>query len=620
MKRLMVVLFCLFALSAFAGGKGGVEGFVKDAKTGEPVFDVLIHIFWGGYTRTDSVGFYRLDKVRVGEQKVTASKKGYYSTAGQVHVLEDSTVCYDILMGKVVQIPRCDSVTVTAEKIHIMKDCCTSVAPVKAVSVPSLQAGFVPYSEFNTEEYSRIEESGFFDAIQNPQSTFAADVDAASYSNVRRMIMNNRMPVKDAVRVEELINYFQYDYREPEGDNPLSINLEYGMCPWEMSHQLVHIGLKGKSVERQDQKPSNLVFLLDVSGSMEDPNKLPLLKKSFKLLVNQLTDKDRVAIVTYAGRAGLVLPSTKGSKKQTIMEAVERLRAGGSTAGGEGIQLAYKVAKENFIKGGNNRIILATDGDFNVGISNTSDLVRFVEEKRKDGIFITVLGFGMGNYKDDRLQEVADRGNGNHAYIDDILEAKKVLVSEISATLYTIAKDVKIQVEFNPAKVKSYRLVGYENRRLENKDFEDDKKDAGEIGSGHTVTALYEIVPEDSLNLNTSSDLKYQTTTIKDDALKSDEVLTVRIRYKEPDGDTSKLFSQALTGEPAVIDSTSDNFRFSAAVAEYGMILRDSEFKGNASLKSVTKLAKNALGNDAFGYRHEFLKLVERTELIMEND
>ena len=453
-----------------------------------------------------------------------------------------------------------------------------------------------------------------------PQSTFAVDVDAASYSNVRRMIMDNRMPIKDAVRVEELINYFQYDYQKPEKSNPLSINLEYGVCPWNKEHGLVHIGLLGESIPKEEQKPSNLVFLLDVSGSMGSSNKLPLLIKSFKLLINQLTEKDKVAIVTYAGSAGLVLPSTKGSEKHQITEALERLRAGGSTAGGEGIQLAYKVAKENFIKDGNNRIILATDGDFNVGVSNTSDLVRFVEEKKNDGIFLTILGFGMGNYKDDRLQEIADKGNGTHAYIDDILEAKKVFVNELTATLYTIAKDVKIQVEFNPAKVKSYRLVGYENRRLENKDFEDDQKDAGEVGSGHTVTALYEIVPADSVNLNTTSDLKYQTTTIKDDALKSDEVLTVRIRYKDPDGDTSKLFSQALTGDPAVIDSTSDNFRFSAAVAEYGMILRDSEFKGNASLKFVTKLAKSALGKDAFGYRHEFLKLVERTELMMETD
>ncbi|MEZ4766318.1 MAG: von Willebrand factor type A domain-containing protein, partial [Calditrichia bacterium] len=333
---------------------------------------------------------------------------------------------------------------------------------------------------FGTEEYSRITESGFREVIASPMSTFAADVDAASYANARRFIMRNQMPHPDVVRTEEFVNYFDYDYPQPEGDHPLSINIEYGECPWNSDNQLVHIGLRGKEIAKSDQKASNLVFLIDVSGSMKSPDKLPLLKESFKMLVDNLSPEDRIAMVVYAGNAGLVLPATDGNEKRKIIDALDELQAGGSTAGGEGIQLAYKVAKENFIKNGNNRVILATDGDFNVGISNTAELVRFIEKKRDDGIFLTVLGFGSGNYKDNRLQELADRGNGNHAYIDNILEAKKVLVNEITATLFTIAKDVKIQVEFNPAKVKSYRLIGYENRRLNTEDFTDDKKDAGE--------------------------------------------------------------------------------------------------------------------------------------------
>lgn len=618
MKRLMVVLCCLFAFSVFAAGTGSVEGFVKDAESGAPISGAKIKVkgwfLWGD---SDSTGYFKIDKLNPRIHEIYISIMGYNPKSESVRIFADSVVHCDVLLKKMVVLEETEAISITAQRDVVKMDCCTAgPAPYKGVPIGNLPISSQAYSPFNTEEYARIYESGFFDALKNPQSTFAADVDAASYSNVRRFIMDNEMPMKDAVRVEEMINYFQYDYAEPLEGQPLSINCEYASCPWQKEHALVHIGLKGKSVARKDQKASNLVFLLDVSGSMDELNKLPLLVKSFGLLVAQLTEKDRVAIVTYAGRAGLVLPSTKGSDKQHIMEALERLQAGGSTAGGAGIQLAYQVAKENYIRDGNNRVILATDGDFNVGISATSDLVRFVEEKRKDGIFLTVLGFGMGNYKDDRLQQLADRGNGNHAYIDDILEAKKVLVSEISATLYTIAKDVKIQVEFNPAKVKSYRLVGYENRRLENKDFEDDTKDAGEIGSGHTVTALYEIIPAEAEDAPTTTELKYQTTTIKDEAKQSDEVLTVRIRYKDPDKEKSKAFSHVLTGAPLEPEETSDNFRFSAAVAEFGMILRGSEFKGEASLAAVTRLAKNALGEDPFGYRHEFLKLVERTELL----
>jgi Ca-activated chloride channel family protein len=476
-----------------------------------------------------------------------------------------------------------------------------------------------PGIDFNTEEYEKIYENRFLESISNPLSTFSIDVDVASYGNARRFIMRNQLPPKDAVRIEEFINYFNYDYAKPEGDMPFSINIEYAPCPWNEKHQLVHIGLQGEELDEDERKPSNLVFLIDVSGSMRPSNKLPLLRKAFRLLVDQLQDEDRVSIVVYAGAAGLVLPSTPGSKKERIKNAIGRLEAGGSTAGHAGIMLAYKVAKQNYIKGGNNRVILATDGDFNVGVSSTSELIDLIEEKREDGIFLTVLGFGMGNYKDHRLEQLADKGNGNHAYIDNILEAKKVLVDDVMATLYTIAKDVKIQVEFNPARVDSYRLVGYENRLLAKEDFDDDTKDAGEIGAGHTVTALYEIVPATEGDKPAGSyDLKYQETKIKDDAALTDEILTVNIRYKEPDGDTSKLITTVLAGEPAEQEETSNDFKFSAAVAIFAMILRESEFMGDASLEGVTELGKSGMGDDPYNYRAEFLQLVERVKLISD--
>ncbi|MCK4825883.1 VWA domain-containing protein, partial [bacterium] len=345
------------------------------------------------------------------------------------------------------------------------------------------------------EEYDRIYENRYLDALNNPLSTFSIDVDTASYSNIRRFIKNNQFPLKDAVGIEEMINYFSYDYLLPKKKYPFSINTEISSCPWNQAHHLVHIGLQGKKLETKQLPPSNLVFLLDVSGSMQSPSKLPLLQTAFKLLVRELGENDRVSIVVYAGAAGLVLPSTSTRQKDKIIEAIDKLRAGGSTAGGAGIKLAYKVAEDNFIENGNNRIILATDGDFNIGISSTSALVRFVEEKRKKGIFLTTLGFGMGNYKDGRMEQLADKGNGNYYYIDNLLEAKKVFIDDMRGTLFTIAKDVKIQIEFNPAKVKAYRLIGYENRMLKKEDFADDTKDAGELGAGHTVTALYEIIP-----------------------------------------------------------------------------------------------------------------------------
>ncbi|MBN1351706.1 VWA domain-containing protein [candidate division KSB1 bacterium] len=475
----------------------------------------------------------------------------------------------------------------------------------------------MPPPDFNTENYDLINENEFLMTRTNPLSTFSIDVDAASYANVRRFINDNRLPPKDAVRIEELINYFTYDYPQPEGKHPFSITTELSECPWQKTHHLLHIGLQGKKMDLEKLPPSNLVFLLDVSGSMDYPNKLPLLKSSFKLLVNQLRNLDRVSIVVYAGAAGCVLEPTPGDEKQKILDAIDRLQAGGSTAGGAGILLAYNKAKENFVKNGNNRVILATDGDFNIGVSSDAELVRLIEDKREAGIFLTVLGFGMGNYKDSRMEKLADKGNGNYAYIDNILEAKKVLVSEMGGTLFTIAKDVKIQIEFNPAKIQAYRLIGYENRKLQAEDFHDDKKDAGELGAGHSVTALYELIPVGvKVDLPKVDDLKYQQSKISDEAASSDELLTIKLRYKQPDESTSKLIEQGLADNLIKPNKTSDNFRFSSAVAGFGMLLRDSEFKGDLTFEEVARLAKNALGEDKQGYRHEFLKLVEKSELL----
>lgn len=471
--------------------------------------------------------------------------------------------------------------------------------------------------EWNTEEYDGISENIFHDAQRNPLSTFSIDVDAASYSNVRRFINIGQRPPKDAVRIEEMINYFDYDYEQPKGDDPFSIYTEIASAPWNVMHKLVHIGLQGKSIPTDNLPPSNLVFLIDVSGSMSDPNKLPLLKASFKMLVEQLRAQDKVAIVVYAGAAGLVLEPTSGADKKKIIEALDNLEAGGSTAGGAGINLAYSVAKQHFKTDGNNRVILATDGDFNIGESSNASMERLIEEKRKDGIFLTVLGYGMGNYKDSKMETLADKGNGNYAYIDNILEAQKVLVNEFGGTLFTIAKDVKLQIEFNPAKVKAYRLIGYENRMLKNEDFNNDKKDAGELGSGHTVTALYEIIPVgvDS-EFYKIDELKYQTSKIDPSAFKSKELMTVKFRYKKPDEDVSKLITHSLLDESISEKKTSENFRWSAAVAGFGMILRESEFVKGYAIDQTLQLAQSAKGIDKDGYRIEFINMIKSQGLL----
>lgn len=472
----------------------------------------------------------------------------------------------------------------------------------------------------NTEEYEGIEENIFHDPSTKPLSTFSIDVDAASYANVRRFISQGQRPPVDAVRVEEMINYFDYDYAQPKGEDPFSIYTEISEAPWNRQHKLVHIGLQGKKIATDKLPPSNLVFLIDVSGSMADPDKLPLLKSSFKMLVEQLRDQDRVAIVVYAGAAGVVLPSTSGDDKRKILESLEQLEAGGSTAGGAGIKLAYKIARQNFVEGGNNRVILATDGDFNVGESSNEAMERLIEEKREEGVFLTVLGFGMGNYKDSKMEVLADKGNGNYAYIDNILEAQKVLVNEFGGTLFTIAKDVKLQIEFNPARVQAYRLIGYENRLLKDEDFNNDKKDAGELGSGHTVTALYEVIPVGvKSNFPGVDPLKYQTNKKREPVVinESNEIMTIKFRYKKPDGITSKLMVHALVDEQVPLMKSSDNFRWSAAVAAFGMLLRDSEYVKGYTWEEVAQLAGGARGRDEQGYRIEFINLVKSQGLLV---
>jgi Ca-activated chloride channel homolog len=469
--------------------------------------------------------------------------------------------------------------------------------------------------DFNTESYDHVGENPFVRVSSDPLSTFSIDVDTASYSNMRRFIESGSLPPKDSVRIEELVNYFTYAYEPPAKGEPFAVHVDAAGAPWNPNHRLVRIGIKGKEIAANKRPASNLVFLIDVSGSMCPENKLPLVIKSMKMLVERLNENDRIAIVVYAGASGVVLPSTSAKHRKVILAALEQLNAGGSTNGGQGIQLAYQIAEENFIPRGTNRVILATDGDFNVGITNQADLIDLIEEKAKSDIFLSVLGFGMGNLKDSTLEKLADNGNGNYAYIDTETEAKKVLVEQMGGTLVTIAKDVKIQVEFNPEQIHAFRLIGYENRVLQHQDFNNDKKDAGEIGAGHTVTALYEVVPTDQeVETSTVDPLKYQSHRRPKDP--SQEWLNVKIRYKAPTGKISQKLEFPFVDRGMSMDKASADLKFAASVAEFGMLLRDSEHKGNATFEMAEDLAKEGLGKDKNGYRKEFVKLIEKAERL----
>ena len=472
----------------------------------------------------------------------------------------------------------------------------------------------------NTETYATVNENRFIDPLNTPLSTFGIDVDAASYSNVRRYINQGQLPPSDAVRIEEMINYFAYDYPQPASNQPFSVNTELSVAPWNPQHRLLRIGLQGKKMETANIPASNIVLLIDVSGSMSDYNKLPLVKSSLKMLVNQLRAKDYVSIVTYAGSATIALKPISGNQKSTIKDIIDNLEANGSTAGGAGLTMAYNLAAKHFIKGGNNRVVMATDGDFNIGESSDAQMQHLIEAKRNSGVFLSVLGFGMGNIKDSKMETLADKGNGNYAYIDNISEGRKVLVTEFGGTMFTLAKDVKLQLEFNPAYVQAYRLIGYENRLLNKEDFNDDRKDAGELGAGHSVTALYEIIPVGlkSKFIASVDPLKYQNNK-KTLNSTNRELVTIKLRYKSPDGDKSKLISTTVADAPILLKNASTDFRFAAAVAGYGMLLKKSEFIQQNSYQQSAALAASSIGIDNEGFRSEFVRLVKASSLLAED-
>jgi Ca-activated chloride channel family protein len=620
-KRILVVamICCGISLSMLAQVIE-VSGKVFESKSKTVIVGATILVKGGNTgTITSTDGTYKI-KTEIGKTLIFKSigcntKKIKVTNSLHDVYLEDDTTSLN-------------EVVVVAYGCQKRSTVCGSVSSFsghhQSISVADCKASNFTYSQLkeDVEEYSTYKENRFFTANDQPLSTFSLDVDAASYSNMRRMVNQGQIPPKDAIRIEELINYFSYKYDAPTGDNPVNIVTESATCPWNEKHKLVRIGVKAKEIPSENLPASNFVFLLDVSGSMQSPNKLELVKSSLKLLSNNLRSKDRVAIVVYAGAAGVVLESTAGNDRPKIIEAIEKLTAGGSTAGGAGIELAYKIAEKNFISNGNNRIVLCTDGDFNVGVSNPAELENLIESKRKTGVFLTVLGYGMGNYKDNKLQTLSEKGNGNHAYIDNLQEANKVLVNEFGSTMYTVAKDVKLQIEFNPAYVNAYRLIGYESRLLNKEDFNDDTKDAGELGSGHTVTALYEIIPVGVKNtFGGVDDLKYQKQKSSTDSPKlnnnSGEILTVKLRYKLPSENISKKMEVPVYVEKSNVTASSD-FQFVMAIAMFGQILKNSDFKGNATYQTVLDYAKNGIGTDIHGYRKEFIRLVESVDQLVK--
>jgi len=611
-------------------GTAKVFGIVTENTYGTPVTNADLTLDNKTIFHTDESGYFEINKLEAGNYTLQSTASGYENKSISFNLQDKEIKELNISIN--ISSIQIDSVatTVTADKKEVkaimlydeVAEADYAYAPTSAAKM-SMNGYAMDYEgeydiEHNTEAYDVINENTFKAVVGNPLSTFSIDVDNASYSNIRRFINYGQTPPKDAVRVEEMLNYFDYTYAAPKGSDPFSINYEMSECPWNPESKLVMIGLQGKDIDYTEAEASNLVFLIDVSGSMSDANKLPLVISSLNTLVDNLNEKDRVALVVYAGAAGEVLPSTPCNQKQVIKAALNKLQAGGSTAGGAGINLAYDIATKNLIKGGNNRVILCTDGDFNVGASSDAEMTRLIEEKRKTGIYISICGFGLGNYKDSKMEKIADNGNGAYYYIDSEKEAKKVFTTDMRGTLFTIAKDVKIQIEFNPALVEEYRLIGYENRQLAKEDFDDDTKDAGELGAGHRVTAMYEIKlrktayqPTGMGTASTTEDLKYQTTTIKNTAYNTDEIMTLKLRYKAPNSDVSQLIEKSLYKTIIPFASTSDNYRFASAVVEFGMLLRTSEFAGDATYDEVIKLASSAKGADVNGYRAEFIELVK---------
>jgi Ca-activated chloride channel family protein len=619
----LLLLICMVAVTASAQQVRVITGTITDSLLKSPLAQVAVRVKGTNIsTTTDKKGRFSL-KTATGAVVLTINAAGYPQVniavangqnivkvqLTQLQALNKSKNQYIMDDRVEKEAPALSEVVVTGYATRARKSVTASVSMVRGS-----QMNYAPAATpANTEDYSPISENIFHAATDQPLSTLSIDVDRASYSNVRRFLNQGLMPQADAVRVEEMINYFDYHYKAPTGKDPVAIYTDMAICPWNTANQLVRIALKSKQVDTRELPPSNLVFLVDVSGSMSDENKLPLVKRAFTVLTEQLRAQDKVAIVVYAGAAGVVLPATSGSDKKKILAALEELSAGGSTAGGEGIQLAYQIAGELHTKNSNTRVILATDGDFNVGVSSDGELTRIIENERQKGVFLSVLGFGMGNYKDNKLELLADKGNGNYAYIDNFEEARRTFVTEFGGTLFTVAKDVKLQVEFNPQFVQSYRLVGYENRLLQNEDFNNDKKDAGDMGVGHTVTALYEIVPSGTKAVSWVDPLKYQKGTIIGN---SSEVLTVKLRYKQPSADNSQLMEKVLPYSNQEISAAPEDFRMAASVAAFGQLLRHSAFKGTATYDQVLSWAGNARGDDAEGYRAEFIQLVKKARLL----
>ena len=648
MKSILIILLSISSLTVFMS-KTAIKGKVSDAQSGDPLVGAVITIKGTSIgAQTDVDGNFEL-KVKPGTYRLLCTLVGFQQKESkEINVAEGSTEIVNFSIDVGTPINEVVVTNVQAQKSKAVSKALqyrtAGIAPssynnVRAMPQSRDKGGIqdaknaqkldkkehkrlydsLEKGGFDTEEYGYWLENDYQSPKNTPLSTFSIDVDKASYANIRRFIEQGQKPPAGAVRIEEMVNYFDYNYPQPQGEHPLSIISEMGTCPWNQEHLLLHIGLQGKKIDMSKAPRNNLVFLLDVSGSMNQENKLPLVKQAFKLLVNNLREEDRVAIVVYAGAAGLVLPPTLGSNKAAIIEALDKLEAGGSTAGGEGIKQAYKIAKENFVKEGNNRVILASDGDFNVGVSSESELVRLIESKRNDGIFLSVLGFGLGNYKDSKMEMLADKGNGNYAYIDNFEEAKKVFGKEMGGTLYTIAKDVKLQLEFNPKYVESYRLIGYENRIMAAEDFNDDKKDAGELGSGHTVTALYEIIPKGvkkgDNEMNSVDPLRYQQTKTTSKS-NSEEFVFVKLRYKKPNSDNSILLEKTIDNQSLRLESTSNNFRFSAAVAAFGQLLRASKYQGDFNVKKIMALAEGSFDKDTEGYRAGFVKLVQKYDNV----
>ena len=620
----LAAALCVLALivsSAAQISVGTVTGIVKDV-AGAPVPGVAIQLTSKGTTPlrrlSDANGAFTFDRVPVADYEVTATLAGFRPFTTRVSVASGRTARLDIVL----QVGAAGE-KVTVAEAPALRTSDEARARVAGGGRGGYTAGqMVPLAgplpigprPFNTEAYDRIDDNPFRLATQDPLSTFSIDVDTASYANVRRFLNGGSLPPRDAVRIEELINYFHFEYPNPANGLPFSVTTELAACPWNPAHRLALVGLQTRALDLDSVPARNLVFLLDVSGSMASSDKLPLVRTAMRMLVDTLTSRDRLAIVVYAGASGIVLPPTNGAHKERIHEAIARLEAGGSTNGGAGIQLAYQVAQEQFVRGGINRVILATDGDFNVGVTNQGDLTRLIEEKRASGIFLSVLGVGTGNIKDSTMEKLADRGNGNYAYLDSLHEARRVLVHEAGATLVTVAKDVKIQVEFNPVNVAAYRLIGYENRLLRNQDFNDDRKDAGEIGAGHTVTALYEVVPVGAeVNVPGVDPLKYQRPSASAPGVARDELMTVKLRYKAPDADESRLIMVPVKNRTTEMSA---NVGFAAAVAEFGMLLRQSEHRGSSTHADAAALARRFRGPDKDGYRSEFVRLVELAEAL----